>query len=203
MERVPGAGQLPGVDELVADPSEVFATVADHQARLFPTPTLASKNVQVGAEDVVEAPRLKAPLPILVQHRKGRPETNAASVGAQDTAAQPMDGADADPRQISHVTGVGGQGDETLTQFTGRSPRVSAEHQLLRSGQIPQQDVRAAQRHRQGLSGAGTGDAPRGAVQMADEFQLTPVQSRVPAQNGGRYARFVVHVGFLLIWLID
>ena len=54
-----------------------------------------------------------------------------------------------------------------------------------------------------GLSGAGTGDASCGAVQMADEFQLTLVQSRVPAPDDGRYARFVVHVGFLLIWFID
>ena len=114
-----------------------------------------------------------------------------------------MDGADADPRQISHVTGVGGQGDETLAQFTGRSPAVSAQHQLLGACQALQQDVGSPERHRQGLSGAGTGDASCGAVQMADEFQLTLVQPRVPAPDDGRYARFVVHVGFLLIWFID
>ena len=34
---------------------------------------------------------------------------------------------------------------------------------------------------------------------MPDEFQLTPVQPRVPAQYGGRNAQGVVHVGFLLI----
>ena len=55
----------------------------------------------------------------------------------------------------------------------------------------------------QGLSGAGTGDASCGAVQVPDEFQLTLVQPRVPAPDDGRYARFVVHVGFLLIWFID
>ena len=94
--------------------------------RLFPTPALPLQNVQVGAEDVVEAPGQEAILLLLSQYREVPPETGPPGVGPQDPAAQAMDGADADPRQISHVTGVGGQGDETLAQFTGRGPRVSA-----------------------------------------------------------------------------
>ena len=76
--------------------------------------------------------------------------------------------------------------------------QVSAQHQLLGACQALQQDVGSPERHRQGLSGARPGDASCGAVQMADEFQLTLVQPRVPAQDDGRYARFVVHVDVLL-----
>ena len=60
-------------------------------------------------------------------------------------------------------------------------------------------------RHRQGLAGAGTRDAQRGPLQMADQFQLPLVQARVQPQYGGRHARRVVHVhvGSHLSWSID
>ena len=204
VERVPGTDQLLGVDELVAQPFEVFAAVAHHQVRLFPTPALPLQHVQVGAEDVVVMTGQEAPLLILVQHRKVRSETGALGVGAQDPAAQAVDGADPHPGEVSRVTGRGGQRDEPLFQLAGRGPRVGAQHQLLRSRTFPQQDVRAPQRHRQRLAGAGTGYTQGGAVQMPDEFQLAPVQPRVPAQYGGRHARgvvvhVVVHVDVLLI----
>ena len=122
MERIPGTDQFPGVDELVAQPLEVFAAVPHHQARLLPTPALPLQHVQLGAEHVVVVPQQQAPLLILVQHCKVRPQTGAPGVGAQDPAAQAMDGADAHPGEVPAAAGVAGQGDETLPQFTGRRP---------------------------------------------------------------------------------
>ena len=198
VERIAGVDQLPRLDELVADPFEVLAAMSDHQVRLPPAPALPLQDVQVGAEDDVEMAHQEAPLIVLVQHRKVRPETSTAGVGAQDPAAQAMNGADAHPGQVSHAAGSGGQGDETLAQLTGRGAGVGAQHQLLRLCPTQQQNVRAPQRHRQGLAGAGTGDAQRGAIEVADEFQLALVQNRVLAQYGLRNARVVVHVVSLL-----
>ena len=90
--------------------------------------------------------------------------------------------------------GGGGQGDETLLQFPRRGPGVGAQHQVFRLGQPAEQDVGSPQRHRQGLAGAGTRDAQRGALEMADKLQLPLVQARVQPQDGGRHARLVVHV---------
>ena len=173
--------------------------------RFAPAPALSLQHTQVGAEDVVEAAGQETPLLILVQHRETRPGAAAAVMGTEHAAAQAVDGADAHPGEVSRAPGGGGQGDETLLQFPRRGPGIGAQHQVLRLGQAPEQDVGSPQRHRQGLAGAGTRDAQRGALEMADQLQLPLVQARVQPQYGGRHARRVVHVhvGSHLSWSID
>ena len=106
-----------------------------------PAPALALQDIQVGAEDVIEAAGQETPLLILVQHREVRPGTAATAVGTQHAAAQAVDGADAHPGEVSRAPGGGGQGDETLPQFPRRWPGVGAQHQILRFGQPAQQEV--------------------------------------------------------------
>ena len=169
----------------------------DYHARFAPAPALALQDIQVGAEDVIEVAGQETRLLILVQHREVRPGTAAAVMGAQHAAAQAVDGADAHPGEVSRAPGGGGQGDETLLQFPSRGPGVGAQHQVLRFGQAAQQDVGSPQRHRQGLAGAGARDAHSGALEMADQLQLSMVQARMQPQYAGRHARLVVlvHVG--------
>ena len=187
VERVPGRRQLVGVNHFVADPLEVLAAVGDHQAGLPPPPALPFQDVQVGAEDMVEVSVQETFLTILVQHLEVGRETGLSGVGAQDAAAPAVDGADAHPVEVSGAAGGGGQPDETLAQFAGGGAGVGAQRQFRGPGLALEQDVGSPEGHRQGLAGAGAGDAQRGPVQVADQLPLALVQARVKAQYGGGY----------------
>ena len=193
--------QVTRLDHLVADAAEELERVVHHRAPA--TPATQFQFIEMASEDLIEALQHQNPLCIFVQQPVAPPQSHPAGVGLEDAAAQAVNGGDADLVDIAPATGGHHHLAELLPQLAGGTLVVGAHHQLLGLRPAREDHVGTPESNGQGFAGARSGDAQGGTVQMADEFQLAPVQLRIQPQYGGHHARSVVHVGYLLIRLID
>ena len=188
------AGQVPGPDQLVADPVEVLERALHH--RVGPLPAPARQVGKIGSEDLVEPLVQKPPLLLLIQQAEARLQAHPLRIRGQEPTAQAVDGADARAPEVAVVSCRPAHCVQPLTQLPGRVRVVGAQEQLAGFGFAQQQDVGSAQRHRQRLAGAGSRDAQHRSLQSPDQLPLAGVQPRVESQDGGRDARFIGHVDF-------